>query len=121
MKKISSTKILPFDRGDWQSFNGATPFDGDYDNMAPANQPLIAYLDVEFDPDAGEGLPAGKECTVSVVGDSEGIAIDVSWDDFAEEAHFFMNKKFRTQADAKAAMERAVRVLEAGDLPRGFN
>lgn len=120
LKKLAS-RIVPFTRGDWMAFNGATPFDGDFANEAKNNQPLIAYAEVEFDPGADDSIPPATVCEVTLIGDLSGMEIVVSWDGGEGETSFHMTKNYGGQAACKAEMERALRVLEAGDIPRGFH
>ncbi len=116
LKEASSLDPRPFTRDDWMGYNGAEPFDGDYENEDPANQPLLGS--VEFPRPVSLETSEGtfEVGSIVLVADRNGLQVE-AWDPGTNEAQLFtLNFRPRNQAAAQSKMEWAAREFQRGDV-----
>lgn len=115
LRRTAKEYIRTFNNGDWQAWNGS-------EKWKNGDQPLAADLDsVDFEEAkvGGVTVPAGTY-SVALVADSGTGSFSLFPEDGGDDYTFYMPKKFKTQADARKAMEDWLGDLGQGTIPSGF-
>lgn len=113
--RVASLQVKPFSRHDWNAYNGAEPFDGNYKNEDPANQPLLGSM--EFPRPVSLSIDGAPVEVVSIVvlGDRQGVQVEAMAAD--DTMHLFiLSSRLRDQGSALRKMEWAAGEFAAGDV-----
>jgi hypothetical protein len=109
----ANVEINPFSSQDWYDWEGSQSWDNE-------DPPLLADLgevDFKATKSGGVSVPAGTY-SVGLVADPEGASFLMQNDD--DQFSFFVGQRFKTQDDARKAMEKWLRDLTHGKIPSGF-